>query len=425
MFERLFAREWVCKMHSGRHCSEILQNYSYRLLDVGHRKSGISKSLLRWEAFLFWLYREKMDISDATEAVVEDFIEFVIEEHIQVTENAFMGLIVEHYKASLRKLLRFLREDKIIPPAENNTLPRWYSSGLQEYASFLSLQTGITDKSVRIKIREAEHFLDFLKVYSWKDLPGNINVKTIDKYFIDRTSSFSMPRKRGVASSMRSILRYWHMRELMTEDLSWLVPFVHSYRLATVPRFISWDDVQRLLLVFDRKSKVGRRNYLILLLLSTYGWRSIEVARLTLDDIVWKRNTIMIRHTKTAEFSTYPLLPSVGDALIDYLKNARPDSRHREVMLCSRAPFAPFSSGGRVGDVVTFAFQLAKIKTPVPKMGAHIIRHSYAIRMLDHGMPMKTISDMLGHKRLSSTEIYTKVDLKRMHDASLEVVGEI
>ncbi len=425
MFERLFARGWVCRMHSIRPRSRILEDYSYRLLDAGYRKIGVSKSLLRWEAFFEWLQREGTGISSIRGPVTEEFIKAVKGNPGKGTKDICARETIRHYRTSLRKLLRFLRQDNIIPAPRVRTMDRWYSSGLQEYARFLSQQTGMADERIATKIREAGQLLDFLDVSSWKGLWGKMDAVTIDRYFMERTSFFSIPKKREVTAAMRSVLRYWHLRELMPEDLSWLVPSVHSYRLAALPRFIPWDDVNRLVLAFDRNSKTGCRNYLIMLLLSTYGWRSVEVAKLTLDDIDWKNNSITIRHTKTGYASTYPLLPSVGDALIDYLKTARPDSNHREVMLGVRAPFAPFPSGSPVGYIVTRAFRLAKISPPFPRAGAHTIRHSYAVRMLDHGMPLKTISDMLGHRRMESTEIYTKVDLRRLRDVSLDVVGGI
>jgi integrase/recombinase XerD len=77
-------------------------------------------------------------------------------------------------------------------------------------------------------------------------------------------------------------LRYLHREGLIRRDLSSSVDSPKRYRLAEIPRSISWTDVGRMLEAVDRRTAVGRRDYAILLLLVTYGLRSREIAALTL-----------------------------------------------------------------------------------------------------------------------------------------------
>ena len=79
----------------------------------------------------------------------------------------------------------------------------------------------------------------------------------------------------------------------------------------------------------------------MLLLLATYGLRSGEVRNLRFEDIDWRAESLRVRHSKTGACSHLPLLPQVGDALLDYLRRGRPKTDRREVFMRSRAPYCP------------------------------------------------------------------------------------
>jgi integrase/recombinase XerD len=83
----------------------------------------------------------------------------------------------------------------------------------------------------------------------------------------------------------------------------------------------------------DRRSTVGKRDYAVLLLLVNYGLRAREVAALTLDDIDRKRDRIHIRGRKAGHSTIYPLVPTVGEALLAYLQQGRPKTKHRALFL--------------------------------------------------------------------------------------------
>ena len=105
-----------------------------------------------------------------------------------------------------------------------------------------------------------------------------------------------------------------------------------------------------------------------------------------------------------------PLLEAVGDSIIDYLRY-RPESTLQEVFLSSRAPFAPLSSCA-VSMITRRCMKKAGVKKPYS--GAHTMRHSWAVRALAHDFPIKAIADVLGHRCINTTFIYTKADLKTL-----------
>ncbi len=101
-------------------------------------------------------------------------------------------------------------------------------------------------------------------------------------------------------------LRYLNRERLVIDDLASTIETPRKYRLSDVPRSISWDDVGRMLEVVDQRTAMGKRDYVILLLLVTYGLRSREVAALTLDDIDWERERILVPERKAGHCTAYP-----------------------------------------------------------------------------------------------------------------------
>src|SRR5207249_5505508 len=116
-----------------------------------------------------------------------------------------------------------------------------------------------------------------------------------------------------------------------------------TYRLAKIPRSITWDEVRRLLETVDRRAPAGRRDYAILLLLVTYGLRAREVAALTLDDIDWRQERLRIPERKAGHSTAYPLSPTVGQALLAYLQDGRPKTTARQVFFRVLAPPTPLT----------------------------------------------------------------------------------
>jgi integrase len=133
------------------------------------------------------------------------------------------------------------------------------------------------------------------------------------------------------------------------------------YRLDDVPRSITWDEVRLMLDAVERRTIRGRRDYAILLLLVTYGLRAHEVAKLTLDDVDWKRERLQVLERKAGHATAYPLAAVVGEALIDYLKRGRPETSDRHLFFRALAPQAPITAAA-VSSSVALYLQRAGVK---------------------------------------------------------------
>ncbi|MCY4503546.1 MAG: tyrosine-type recombinase/integrase, partial [Alphaproteobacteria bacterium] len=153
-------------------------------------------------------------------------------------------------------------------------------------------------------------------------------------------------------------------------------------------------------------------------ILATCGLRAGEVGALRVEDIDWERDMLRVFRSKTGRTDLFPLTPSVGNALMDYLLKVRPDAgRERALFLTLQAPFRPLNSGA-IGMIVRS--RANRLGITGKRLGAHALRHAAAQRLVDEGCSLKTVGDFLGHSSPSATATYAKVDL-----ASLRPVADI
>ena len=221
---------------------------------------------------------------------------------------------------------------------------------------------------------------------------------------------------RNACGTLRVFLRYLHREGVIAKDLSPLVEFPQHFRHSGIPRSISWEQVERVLAGIDRRSTSGKRDFVMLAMLATYGLRACEVASLKLDDIDWRNDRIKIRERKAGNTTTYPLAAAVGAALIDYLKNARPATTDRHVFFRTLAPYEPIGSAAITARAT---FYIRKAGIEVPRPGSHTLRHSCVQRLVDANFSLKHIGDYIGHRNASSTQIYAKVAIERLRTVAL------
>ena len=128
-----------------------------------------------------------------------------------------------------------------------------------------------------------------------------------------------------------------------------------------------------------------------------------------------------IRAGKTHRERSLPLCQEVGNALVAYLKKARPTSSHRELFLRWRPPFRPLRSSVSICTLIQKLLRRAGISVHRP--GAHVLRHSRATQMVVGGGTFKEIADVLGHQSLATTEIYAKLDLGSLSQVAMPWPG--
>jgi len=283
------------------------------------------------------------------------------------------------------------------------------------FFQYLREERGFCEGVISRYLRYLNRFALYLKRMGLTSL-SELSPPLLSSFVIDTAPGLARTTRRDVCGVVRTFLRFCYREQILTENLSVTFEMPQIYRLAEVPRSITWDEVRRLLEVVDRRTTRGRRDYAILLLLVTYGLRACEVSRLTLDDIDWKNERLRIPERKASHCTAYPLAGVVAEALIEYLKKGRPQTSDRHLFFRTIAPQAPITNGAVAASVAHY-LQRAGIK--VHRAGSHTLRHTCVQRLIDAEFSLKAIGDYVGHRSPQSTEIYTKVAIATLREVAM------
>jgi integrase len=147
------------------------------------------------------------------------------------------------------------------------------------------------------------------------------------------------------------------------------------------------------------------------------GLRAGEVARLSLDDIDWGSAILRIPTSKARRFDELPLVKEVGKAIADYLLNGRPQTDVRQVFVQHKSSIGAGLSSSAVSAAVRRAFN--RTDFDLSSKGAHVLRHTLGARMVRKGVSIKAIADVLRHRHIDTSMVYTKVDLPRLREVAL------
>jgi len=319
-----------------------------------------------------------------------------------------------HSRWALGHLLALLREEGTIPPVLETAPP--YHDVLERYCHFLVHDRGLANRTVGTY---SGFIRDFLAGRGPDVTPAGLSQLKPDDLVAfgrKRGSGLGTSSWNHLVLSLSSFYRWIGLQGHDTRHLIGVLPLRRRYRLADVPCALSWDQVQRLVAAVDRQAADGLRNYAMMLLMATYGLRGCEVRGLCLEDINWERQELTIHASKTGHSRQLPLNRLVGEAILDYLRRERPASLRREVFLSRRPPQGPLRN--KFYRWVARCFDGAGLDTP--HRGPHTLRHSLAVHLLRRGETLKGIGDLLGHKNVESTFIYTKLQVEDLRQVALE-----
>jgi site-specific recombinase XerD len=285
-----------------------------------------------------------------------------------------------------------------------------YSALIADFATYMRLQQGLAEATIGNKCWHAEDFLKwfFCNHQSLSDVTiGEIDEAVARK---GRDDGYSRISVKTYASGLRSFFRHAERKGWCRRGLADLIESPRVYQYESLPLGPSWDDVQKLIATTEADGSKGRRDRAMLLLFAVYGLRSGEVRMLKLEDLDWEKNLIWVPRTKGRRRQCYPLVETVGEAILQYLENGRPRStQYREVFLTLSAPIQPFRTTSSVWTVV--AKRLRPLGIPLRHHGPHALRHACATHLLAEGLSLKEIGDHLGHRLPKVTAAYAKVDI--------------
>lgn len=218
---------------------------------------------------------------------------------------------------------------------------------------------------------------------------------------------------QGRVAELRSLLRFLHWKGLTDSALTESVPPVPGWKDTAVPPRLATTAVRTLLDSCDRTTPTGQRDFAMLLLLARLGLRAAEVARLELDDVDWRAGEFVVRGKARRE-DRLPLPTDVGEALSAYLVQARPRVASRIVFLTVAAPPRPLWP-----TTVSQMVWRQCIRAGLRPVRAHRLRHALATDLLDNGVTLPKIGQVLRQRDLATTASYAKVDYTALRELAL------
>lgn len=161
----------------------------------------------------------------------------------------------------------------------------------------------------------------------------------------------------------------------------------------------------------------------MLVLLVTYAWRIADVIGLKFSYLDWELNTITFRLQKTGTMTSFPLMPHVGNAILDYKQNGRPQTEEDTIIVSHIATNRgkPISDSNAASIVVKYMTIAGIDGFTGRKHGPHVFRHSVATNMLNNRESLTTIQSVLGHKSTETTKEYLSLDLLSLRNCAVDV----
>lgn len=281
---------------------------------------------------------------------------------------------------------------------------------LDRYGSYLRVERGLGRGTIvgylsAVRPLVAEH--------SRTDGLAALSAADVARFIVAVCPSRPPGPAKVIVTATRSFLSWLHLEGTLALPLAGAVPSVASRRLVGLPDPLSGSQVRALLRACDRRRRIGRRDYAMIILLWRLGLRAGEVARLGLDDIDWHAGEVLVAG-KGPKIERLPLPADVGEAIAGWLQRGRPATAvGRSVFVRVVAPHRALSPGG-----VTQAVFAVGERAGLGTVRAHRLRHSAASGMLAAGATLPEIGRVLRHRRTLTTAIYAKVDVRALREVA-------
>ena len=399
MFATLFTYPAVQIRHRSAPCAEARERFLEHCADQGY-----SRSMLQKIAWILLVLSQNVDLCQSKRVTYQQ-IEFAVDQRARLTHR---DKDIDHAQSSRQMFIHFAQawlrfQRRLVEPEPD---PRPYSAYVDEFVNFMRDERGFSPVTIATRYQQVTNFLES----AW--CPGlslsAISVKDVDNYLgYKGNQGWSRASLHTLASALRSFFRYAEAQKWCS-TIAAAIEAPRLFAQERLPLGPTWEEVQQLIAGTVGNRAVDIRDHAIFLLLAAYGLRRGEVARLRLDDVDWEGEVLHVVRPKQRCTQRYPLDASAGNAILRYLKEARPRCTYRELFLTLHAPVRPLLPASITPIVHS---RLAALGVNLPRRGAHCLRHACARHLLAGGFSLKEIGDQLGHRSASATLLYAKVDL--------------
>ncbi|MCY3844744.1 MAG: tyrosine recombinase XerC [Acidobacteria bacterium] len=290
----------------------------------------------------------------------------------------------------------------------------------REFLDYLQFNRNVSPHTVRAYAGDLEQFLDFARRKNGREPePGDLDHRLIRSFLADL---YDQGRARASSArtlaAIRSFCRYLRREGVLQDNPAALVSAPRPER--RMPAHLDIPDMNVLLAAPDARTPLGRRDRAILELLYASGLRLSELVGLDLDDVNLGGRLVRVRG-KGGRQRVVPFHRRAAEAMRDYLP-----VRHRLSAAAPEAPDRPAGHGrdplfvnyrgGRLSgrSVDRLVRRYVALSSTRLGISPHALRHSFATHLLERGADLRSIQELLGHARVSTTQRYTHVDAARI-----------
>jgi site-specific recombinase XerD len=386
----------------------------HELINQGYAESTVNRYRCGLSHFSHWLTRDKITWNGQEEVLAGRFLTA----HLPSCDCTGQFLHDRQtLSAALHHLLRSLRTHGHI--TAGNLGPGMIDEEVRRFDAYLERICGLATKTRQVRTHFVRRFLSARGSIDLTDC----GPRQVRQFVTEATQGWKLSSVAVLCGALRSYLRFRKLRGECTDALMAAVPSVAQWPAASLPNALTEAEIERLLGNFDRTTIEGRRNYAMALCLVDLGLRAGEVARLQLEDLNWREGTVQLRHTKSKRVDVLPLPVRTGQAIVQYLQGRTARRPSRALFVRQRPPLdAPLTV-----EIVRSAIRQAYARAGIPKpwSGTHCLRHSLACHLVNAGVPLKEIADVLRHRDLNTTTIYAKVNLTQLAAVALPWPGRV
>jgi len=367
--------------------------FAEELLRQGYSRSSAGQHICFIAHLDRWMQAAGVGLGELTGSVIERYL----------AERRTAGYAEYRSVKALQPLLGYLAPLGVLP-IQVEVRPDVVEELLGRYRDYLLGERGLSAGTAR-------GYVDCVRPFVATRLRGEVldlaevTARDVTGYVLGACPGRAVGSAKLIVCALRSLLSWLHLTGAIPVSLAAAVPSVAGWRLSGLPKGLEPDQLRKLLGACDRRTRTGRRDHAIMLLLSRLGLRAGEVAGLGLDDIDWRSGELAIRG-KGNRAERLPLPIEVGAAIAAYLRHGRPaTAQGRSVFVRVHAPHRALTTGG----VTMVVFDAAQ-RAGLGRVHAHRLRHTAATAMLRAGSPLAEVGQVLRHRSPLTTAIYAKVD---------------
>lgn len=285
---------------------------------------------------------------------------------------------------------------------------------ISEFLEYLKIEKNYSDNTItnyEIDLKEFNEFIisinNELLTVTYKDVRKFLEHLDELKY-----SNGSVSRK---ISSLKSFYHYLIMKKYISSSPLELVTY--PKKPLRLPKFIEYGELEELFKVPDTNTDLGIRNLLILEMLYATGMRVSELVNIKLSDINFESKEIKTLGKGSKERICY-YGEYAKEALDNYLEYSRYNllnGKDSEYLFINKNGTNLTDRGVRL--IIDNIIKEAGVKT---KISPHTLRHTFATHLLNEGADLKVVQELLGHKNLQTTQVYTHISNERLRNVYYE-----